>query len=103
MLFSLSMNINYSKVKIESGISVPSLRRKAGRKFKINPDSLAGLLMRLEVGQSVVLPIKQNKIAALSHAVWDAKRRIGHGYRFTVRNYFTVREVYRGARVWRLA
>lgn len=97
------MKLNYSKVKIESGISIPSLRHKRGRKFKINPDSLAGLLISLEVGQSFVLPIERSKIASLSVSVSQAKKRIGHGYSFTVRNYFTVKDVYRGVRVWRIA
>ena len=97
------MKLNYSNVKIESGISIPSLRHKKVRRYKINPNSLVGLLMSLEVGQSFVLPIERSKIASLGVCVSMAKKRIGQGYAFTVRNYFTVKDVYRGARVWRIA
>lgn len=97
------MNINYSKVKIESGISVPSLRRKRGPKFKINPNSLRGLLFSLNVGQSFVLPIPESRIKSLGVSVAIAKKQIGQGYVFAVRNYFTVKKVYRGARIWRIA
>lgn len=94
------MKLNYSKVKIESGISIPSLRRKkVWRKLRSN--SLAALLSKLSVGQSVVLPIDESKIVVLSACVWHAKRRLG--FDFTVRNYFTVNKVYRGARIWRIA
>ena len=95
------MKLDYSKVKIESGISIPSLRRKTKVWRKLRSNSLAALLSKLSIGQSVVLPIDESKIVVLSACVWHAKRRLG--FDFTVRNYFTVKKVYRGARVWRIA
>jgi hypothetical protein len=55
----------------------------------------------LEVGESVLIPIKRWQIKSLGVMVAQTQKRIP-GMKFTVRNYFSVEDAYRGARVWRI-
>jgi hypothetical protein len=93
--------LDYSKVKVEFGLPIPSLRRKFRKLRAIKRNSLVGLLASLSLGESVFLPIFEHQIKSLGVMVAQAQKRL-NGPKFAVRNYFNVAKMHRGARVWRV-
>lgn len=92
--------LDYTNVKIETGLPIPSLRHFRGR-MKFRKNSLSGLLSKLEKGQSVFLNVPRSKIAQFAQLVYLAKKRLN--FNFTVRNYYSVGDTHKGTRVWRVA
>jgi hypothetical protein len=80
---------NGHKLKIERGIPVP---KKHGAGAHQDPNSVSGVLRRLQTGESVLVP---GKLTNVSRIVGYTK--LATGYQFTCRT------VEGGIRVWRLS